>query len=127
MLYPLSYGGRSHRVAVSLTLGDEFGIWQAGGVDEAERVIAAIESRDWDRLRTLLHPVPALDRGGQGAVSSHEKLPIGGRNCPLMAMVAAHWWPRKLPTGLRVRLTRHAPVHHRVPRLGFLLKSAWRC
>ena len=56
MLYPLSYGGRSHRVAVTLAVGGEFGIWQAGGVDEAERAITAIESQDWDRLRMLLHP-----------------------------------------------------------------------
>ena len=56
MLYPLSYGGRSHRVAATLPVGDQFGIWQAGGVDEAERAIAAIESQDWDQLRMLLHP-----------------------------------------------------------------------
>jgi len=37
-------------------VGAVFGIWQAGGVDEAERAITAIESQDWDRLRMLLHP-----------------------------------------------------------------------
>ena len=56
MLYPLSYGGRSHRVAVTLAVGDESGVGNLVGVDEAERALEAIENQDWDQLRLLLHP-----------------------------------------------------------------------
>jgi len=37
-------------------VGGKCGIWQAGGVEEAERAITAIESQNWDQLRVLLHP-----------------------------------------------------------------------
>ena len=87
MLYPLSYGGRSHRVAVSLAVGDEFGIWPAGGVNGAEQVITAIESQELKSMSDMTIPIVLdVDTGTDDALAilyavSHPDLDVLAISC----------------------------------------------